>query len=111
MDIQKKHECEKYFTQLFNWLGSRYPDNLYDFTVLEDEKLVTAKIEMNVKKEFYEKRGIGILNYIMKTFKYPELIKINWRYNRNMFNINVLCGNSDLESDKQNLSQFEYGDD
>jgi hypothetical protein len=97
MDIQKKVECEKYLTQVFKWLESRYPDNLYDFVVLEDENFVTAKIEMNVKKEFYEKRGIGILNYIMKTFKRPELIKINWRYNRNMFNINVFCGNSDLE--------------
>ena len=97
MDIKKKVECEKYLTQVFNWLESRYVDHLYDFVVLEDEKFVTAKIEMNVKKEFYDKRGIGILNYIMKTFKYPELIKINWRYNRNIFNINVICGNSDLE--------------
>jgi len=97
MDIQKKQECGKYIMQVFNWLKSRYDDNLYDFAVLEDEKLVTAKIEMNVKKEFYEKRGIGILNYITKTFKYPELMKINWRYNHNMFIINVFCGEGNTE--------------
>ena len=87
------YECRKYTTQIFNWLKSRYSDNVYDFLVLEDDDLITIKIIMNVKKEFYEKRGVGILNYIIKTFKRPEIIKINWRYNRNMFNITVLCGN------------------
>lgn len=92
MDIQKKQECEKYIIQLFNWLKVRYPDSVYDFLVLEDENSVSVKIEMNVSKKFYEKKGTGILRYIIKTFKYPELLKIDWRYNRNMFTINVLCG-------------------
>ena len=86
-------ECRKYTVQIFKWLKSRYSDNVYDFLVLEEDELITIKIIMNVKKEFYEKRGIGILNYIVKTFKRPEYIKINWRYNRNMFNITVFCGN------------------
>ena len=92
MDIQRKHECEKYTIQLFNWLKMRYPDYVYDYLVLEDEKLITIKIRMNITKERYEKKGIGILRYIIKTFKYPQYIKINWRYNHNMFNITVFCG-------------------
>ncbi|ARQ96532.1 hypothetical protein [Sulfolobus islandicus rod-shaped virus 4] len=87
-----KYECRKYTIQIFEWLKSRYSDSVYDFLVLEDENLVTIKIIMNTTKEFYEKRGIGILRYIIKTFKYPQYIKINWRYNRNIFNINVFCG-------------------
>ena len=91
------YECRKYTVQIFRWLKSRYSDNVYDFLVLEDDNLVTIKIIMNVKKDFYEKRGVGILNYIIKTFKRPEMIKVNWRYNRNMFNITVLCGNINSE--------------
>ena len=87
-----KYECRKYTIQIFEWLKSRYSDNLYDFLVLEDENLVAIKIKMNVTTKFYEKRGIGILRYIVKTFRYPQYIKINWRYNRNMFDINVFCG-------------------
>jgi len=85
-------ECRKYTVQIFKWLKSRYSDNVYDFLVLEEDDLITIKIKMNVSIKFYEKRGIGILNYIVKTFKRPEYIKINWRYNRNMFNITVFCG-------------------
>jgi hypothetical protein len=92
-----KYECRKYTIQIFEWLKSRYPDNVYDFLVLEDENLITIKITMNVAIKFYEKRGIGILRYIIKTFKYPQYIKINWRYNRNMFNINVFCGEKNEE--------------
>jgi len=92
------YECRKYTVQIFRWLKSRYSDNVYDFLVLEENDLITIKIIMNVKKEFYEKRGIGILNYIIKTFKRPEIIKINWRYNHNMFNITVLCGNINNET-------------
>jgi len=44
-----------------------------------------------MKKEDYEKRGIGILNYIIKTCRIPDLIKVNWRYNRKIFEISVLC--------------------
>ena len=87
-----KDECRKFTIQIFKWLKSRYADDLYDFLVLEDEKLVTIKIEMNISKNEYEKRGIGILRYIIRTFRYPQNITVNWRYNRNMFNITVLCG-------------------
>jgi len=90
-----KYECRKYTVQIFKWLKSRYFDNVYDFIVLEDENLVSIKIKMNVSKKFYEKNGLGIINYIIKTFRYPELIKVNWRYNRNMFDINVFCGKID----------------
>jgi hypothetical protein len=99
-----KYECRKYTVQIFKWLKSRYPDNVYDFLVLEDENLVTIKIIMNVTIKFYEKRGLGIVNYIIKTFRRPELIKINWRYNRNMFNIVVFC---DEVSKSINLSENE----
>jgi len=92
MDEIIKYECRNYTIQIFKWLKSRYTDNLYDFLVLEDKNLVTIKIEMNITKNEYEKRGIGILRYIVKTFRYPQYITINWRYNRNMFNINVFCG-------------------
>jgi len=101
MDIQRKHECEKYTIQLFNWLKMRYPDYVYDYLVLEDENFVTMEIKMNIEKKDYEKRGTGILRYVIKTFKYPELLKINWRYNHNMFNINVICGN-----DEQKVNQI-----
>jgi len=86
------HECRIYTVQIFNWLKSRYTDNIYDFIVLEDENLVTIKIRMNVSIKFYEKFGLGIVSYIIKTFRRPELIKVNWRYNHNMFEINVFCG-------------------
>ena len=86
------YECRKYTVQIFKWLKSRYIDNVYDFLVLEDENLVSIKIRMNTTIEFYEKKGLGIVNYIIKTFRRPELIKVNWRYNRNMFEITVLCG-------------------
>ena len=99
-----KYECRKYTVQIFKWLKSRYPDNVYDFLVLEDENLVIIKIIMNVTIKFYEKRGLGIVNYIIKTFRRPELIKINWRYNRNMFNIIVFC---DEVSKSINLSENE----
>jgi len=92
MDNLVTDECRKYTTQLFKWLKIRYPDNLYDYLVLEDENLITIKIIMNVSIKFYEKKGNGILRYIVKTFRYPQYIKINWRYNRNMFNITVFCG-------------------
>ncbi|ARQ96371.1 hypothetical protein CCL42_gp25 [Sulfolobus islandicus rod-shaped virus 8] len=90
-----KYECRKYVVQIFKWLKNRYSDNVYDYLVLEDENLVTIKIIMNVTIKFYEKRGLGIVNYIIKTFRRPELIKVNWRYNRNMFNITVICGKVD----------------
>ena len=86
------YECRKYTVQIFKWLKSRYIDNVYDFIVLEDENLVSIKIRMNTTIEFYEKKGLGIVNYIIKTFRRPELIKVNWRYNHNMFEITVLCG-------------------
>jgi len=86
------YECRKYTIQIFKWLKSRYIDNVYDFLVLEDENLVSIKIRMNTTFEFYEKKGLGIVNYIIKTFRRPELIKVNWRYNHNMFEITVLCG-------------------
>ncbi len=86
------YECKKYTIQLFEWLKSRYTDNVYDFLVLEDNDLITIKIKINASLKFYEKRGIGILRYIIKTFKYPQYLKINWRYNHNMFEINVFCG-------------------
>jgi len=92
MDNLVQYECRKYTVQVFKWLKSRYSDNVYDFLVLEDENLVSIKIKMNVSIKFYEKRGLGIVNYIIKTFRYPELIKVNWRYNHNMFEINVFCG-------------------
>jgi len=92
MDEIVRYECIKYTTQLFEWLKMRYPDHLYDYLVLEDNNLVTIKIIMNVSIKFYEKKGNGILRYIIKTFRYPQYIKINWRYNRNMFNIVVFCG-------------------
>ncbi len=91
MGIYEKDLCKKFSVQVFNWLKSRYDENLYDFLVLEDENFVSMKIKMNVKKEFYEKRGIGILNYIIRTCRIPDLIKVNWRYNSSMFVINVLC--------------------
>jgi len=87
-----QYECRKYTVQVFKWLKSRYSDNVYDFIVLEDENIVTMKIRMNVSIKFYEKFGLGIVNYIVKTFRRPELIKVNWRYNHNMFEINVFCG-------------------
>jgi hypothetical protein len=92
MDNYEKDLCRKFSVQVYNWLKSRYDDDLYDFIVLEDDKFVSMKIKMNVKKEFYEKRGIGILNYIIRTCRIPELVRVNWRYNHNMFNIDVLCG-------------------
>ena len=92
MDELIKFECKKFSIQLFNWLKSSYEDNIYDYTVLEDENTVSMKIVMNVKKEFYEKKGIRIVNYIMKAFRYPQNIYVNWRYNRSMFDINVFCG-------------------
>ena len=92
MDNLVQYECRKYTVQVFKWLKSRYSDNVYDFLVLEDENIVTIKIRMNVSIKFYEKLGLGIVNYIIKTFRYPELIKVNWRYNHNMFEINVFCG-------------------
>ena len=102
MDELIKLECKKYTLQLFNWLKIRYFDNVYDYLVLEDEKLVTIKIVMNITKQRYEKKGIGIIRYITTTFKYPQNITINWRYNRNMFNITVFCGekNEDIYSSK-----------
>jgi hypothetical protein len=92
MDEIIKYECKKYTIQIFEWLKSRYTDNVYDFLVLEDENFVSIKIKMNISIKFYEKRGIGILRYIIKTFKYPQYLKLNWRYNHNMFEINVFCG-------------------
>ena len=91
MDELIKFECKKFSIQIFNWLKMRYSDSVYDYVVLEDEKSVSIKIVMNVKKEFYEKKGIGIVNYILHTFRYPQHIFVNWRYNHNMFNINVIC--------------------
>ena len=91
MDTYEKSVCRKFAIQVYKWLKSRYSDDLYDFLVLEDENFVTMKIRMNITKENYEKRGIGILNYIIKTCRIPDLIKVNWRYNRSMFEINVLC--------------------
>ncbi len=91
------YECRKYTVQIFKWLKSRYSDNLYDFLVLEDDEIISMKIKMNVSIKFYEKRGLGIINYIIKTFRRPELIKINWRYNHNMFEINVFCGQKNEE--------------
>ena len=91
MENYEKSICRKFSVQIYNWLKSRYDDDLYDFLVLEDDDFVSTKIRMNVKKEFYEKRGIGILNYIIKTCRIPNMIKVNWRYNRSMFEINVLC--------------------
>lgn len=91
MDELIKYECKKFAIQCFNWIKMRYGDNVYDFTVLEDKNTVSIKIVMNVKKEFYEKKGIGIVNYIMHTFRYPQYIYVNWRYNHNMFNISVIC--------------------
>jgi hypothetical protein len=93
MGTYEKDVCKKFSVQVYNWLKSRYDDNLYDFLVLEDDNSVSMKIRMNVKKEFYEKRGIGILNYIIRANRIPDLIKVNWRYNRSMFEINVLCTN------------------
>jgi len=98
MDEFVKYECIKYTTQLFEWLKIRYTNNLYDYLVLEDNNLVTIKIIMNVSIKFYEKKGIGILRYILKTFRYPQFISINWRYNRNMFNIVVFCGKPKSET-------------
>jgi len=92
MDEFVKLECKKYTLQLFEWLKMRYFDSVYDYLVLEDKNLITIRIRMNITKERYERKGIGILKYIVKTFKYPQYIKINWRYNRNMFNITVFCG-------------------
>ena len=92
MDELIKYECKKFSVQVFKWLKMRYPDNVYDFLTLEDKNYVTMKIDMNVKKEFYEKKGLGIINYIIKSFRYPQNIYVNWRYNRSMFNINVFCG-------------------
>jgi hypothetical protein len=91
MGTYEKVICRKFAIQIFKWLKSRYNDNLYDFLVLEDENFVTMKIRMNITKEDYEKRGIGILNYITKTCRVPDLIKVNWGYNSSMFEINVLC--------------------
>ncbi len=93
MDTYEKVVCRKFTVQVYKWLKSRYADDLYDFLVLEDEKFVTMKIRMNITKKDYEKRGIGILNYIIKTCRIPDLIKVNWRYNSSMFEINVLCSN------------------
>jgi len=91
MGTYEKDLCRKFSVQVYNWLKSRYSDDLYDFLVLEDENFVTMKIRMNITKADYEKRGIGILNYIIRTNRIPDLIKVNWRYNRSMFEINVLC--------------------
>jgi len=91
MDNYEKNICRKFSVQVYNWLKSKYDDNLYDFLVLEDDNFVSMKIRMNVKKEYYEKRGVGILNYIIKTCRIPNMIKVNWRYNSSMFEINVLC--------------------
>jgi hypothetical protein len=91
MDTYEKDLCRKFTVQVYNWLKSRYDDKLYDFIVLEDENFVNMKIRMNVEKQFYEKRGIGILNYIIRANRIPDLIRVNWRYNRSMFEINVLC--------------------
>jgi len=98
MDEIVRYECIKYTVQLFEWLKIRYPDNIYDYLVLQDENLVSIKIVMNVSIKFYEKRGIGILKYILKTFRYPQYITANWRYNRNMFNITVFCGKNNNET-------------
>jgi len=97
MDNLVTNECRKYTIQLFKWLKIRYPDNLYDYLVLEDNNIVSIKIVMNSSIKFYEKRGIGILRYIIKTFRYPQYISANWRYNRNMFNIVVICGRNNNE--------------
>jgi len=91
MDELIKHECKKFSLQVFNWLKSRYSDSVYDFLVLEDENTVSLKIRMNITKTDYEKKGIGIVNYILHTFRFPQNIYVNWRYNRNMFNIYVIC--------------------
>ena len=108
MDEIVKLECKKYTFQLFNWLKMRYPDYVYDYMVLEYENLVSIKIKMNITKKKYEKKGIGILHYIVKAFKYPQHIKINWRYNRNMFNIVVFCGETErisymLHNENENI--------
>ncbi len=95
MDTYEKDLCRKFSVQVYKWLKSRYDENLYDFLVLEDENFIAIKIRMNVKKEFYEKRGIGILNYIIRTCRIPDLIKVNWRYNSSMFVINVLCSDKE----------------
>lgn len=100
MDELIKYECKKFSIQLFNWLKSKYANSVYDYTVLEDKNTVFLKIRMNITKVDYEKKGMQIVNYILHTFRFPQNIYVNWRYNRNMFNISVLCGNSNLEIEK-----------
>ncbi|CAC87299.1 hypothetical protein [Sulfolobus islandicus rod-shaped virus 2] len=103
MEIDLKNECRKYIIQFRNWLESRYSENIYFFNVFEDEEIILIQIKMNMKKKEYEKIGMSILKYLVHTFKYPNYIKVNWRYDRNMFKISVLCGNINMsETENKN---------
>lgn len=100
MEIDIKTECRKYIIQFRNWLESRYSEHIAFFEVFEEDNVILIQIEINMKKENYQKAGMSILRYLIKTFKYPNLLKVNWRFDRNMFKISAICGDLNLSETK-----------
>jgi len=91
------YECRKFKDQVLNWLNAFYSTNIYYYNVIDNDNLLMIKIRLAVPHNLYIKRLNGIVSYITKTFRYPQYIRVNYRYVKNFFDLTIICGEKSQE--------------
>ena len=86
------YECRKFKDQALNWLNAFYSTSIYYYNVIDNGNELMIKIRLTVPHNFYIKRLNGIVSYITKTFRYPQYIRVNYRYVKNFFDLTIICG-------------------
>jgi len=94
-------ECRKFKDQVLNWLTAFYSNNIYYYNVIDNDNLLMIKIRLTISHNLYIKRLNGITSYISRTFRYPQYIKVNYRYIKNFFDLTILCGEKRQEKDEK----------
>ncbi len=61
-----------------------YSTSIYYYNVIDNGNELMVKIRLTVPHNFYIKRLNGIVSYITKTFRYPQYIRVNYRYVKNL---------------------------
>jgi len=90
-------ECRKYKDQVLNWLNAFYGDRIYYYSVLDNGDSLSIRVRLTLSYNLYIKRANGITSYISRTFRYPQYIKVNYRYIKNFFDLTIICGEANNE--------------
>ena len=92
------YECRKFKDQVLNWMNAFYSSNIYYYNVVDNNNSLMIKIRLTMSRNLYLKKANGIVSYITRTFRYPQFIRVNYRYTKNFFDMTVICGEKKTEA-------------